>query len=815
MDPPEAQPPGDEHRRGRTQWWFRAAALVVVPLLSLACVEVALRLSGFGYPTAFLRRLTSESKPIFAQNNQFGWRFFGRSMARRPYPIALPVEKMPQTVRIFVFGESAAYGDPQPRFGLARMLEVMLAARYPTARFEIANAAMTGINSHAILTIARDCARANGDIWVVYMGNNEVVGPFGAGTVFGSPTPPLPLIRARLGALRTRTGQWFDSLAARLHPLPALETEWGGMKMFLDRPVTADDPSLQKVYQHFGVNLRETLRAADQSDARVVLCTVAVNLRDCGPFGSMHRKDLSAPDKARWESLYRTGLQQQAGGQAVAAVASFEQAAALDDRFAELRFRQGECALKLSRAAEAARHFEAARDLDTLRFRCDSHLNQQIREIAATHPSEKVRLADTAKAFAEGSPERLPGRELFCDHVHFTFDGTYLLARTIAAQVEPLLPAGLRSGARSDAAWPSLDECARRLAWTDWNHLAFLQDVWKRQADPPFKGQANHRELEERLRAELHKLQTRRGPEAVQRARDATEAAIARRPVDPELQAQLAELCLESGDAAGAEAAAHAAVRESPTSNEAWAELGRVLVTGKEYGHAAESFSKAIDLDCDDVWSMQNLAQALLKLGRADAAEREYRRALKAKPRFGLAWLGLGQLLEEKGDKPGAELAFRNALANPIRRPAELLTLARFCKSRQWTEAAVTNYTAAIRLNPMDSKPYFELGQTLSALNRTIDAANCYAELVQVAPEMAEARFLYGVACGRLGRSGDAAAQFREAVRLKPDLLEARLNLGIALMKGGQSTAALEAFEAVLQRDPGNAIARRHRDALR
>ena len=85
--------------------------------------------------------------------------------------------------------------------------------RHPDKKFEVVNAAMTGINSHVILPLARDCAEARGDVWVIYMGNNEVVGPFGAGTVFGSQTMPLPLIRAGLALKATRTGQLFDALA--------------------------------------------------------------------------------------------------------------------------------------------------------------------------------------------------------------------------------------------------------------------------------------------------------------------------------------------------------------------------------------------------------------------------------------------------------------------------------------------------------------------------------------------------------------------------------------------------------------------------
>src|ERR1700677_2876533 len=167
-------------------WRLRLLALVAVPLFLLALVEVALRLAGYGYPTAFLLSSVNQGRRTFVQNNRFGWRFFGKRKSRTPDAISILQDKPPGAIRIFVFGESAAFGDPQPEFGLPRVLQATLSLRHPEMKFEVVNAAMTAINSHAILPIARDCARASGDIWVIYMGNNEVVGPFGAGTVFGS-----------------------------------------------------------------------------------------------------------------------------------------------------------------------------------------------------------------------------------------------------------------------------------------------------------------------------------------------------------------------------------------------------------------------------------------------------------------------------------------------------------------------------------------------------------------------------------------------------------------------------------------------------
>ena len=111
---------------GRKLWSFRLMALAGVPLLCLGLLELGLRLAGFGYPTAFLLKSSNHGENTFVQNNQFGWRFFGPRAARQPDATSIPREKPPGTVRIFVFGESAAYGDPQPRFGLPRMLEAML-----------------------------------------------------------------------------------------------------------------------------------------------------------------------------------------------------------------------------------------------------------------------------------------------------------------------------------------------------------------------------------------------------------------------------------------------------------------------------------------------------------------------------------------------------------------------------------------------------------------------------------------------------------------------------------------------------------------
>jgi len=808
-----ATPPSPTRRAaGWKIWRLRLAALVAGPLVFFGLLELGLRMAGFGHPTRFLLPSVNQGQRTFVQNNQFGWRFFGRRMSRLPHPISIPHDKAPGTIRIFVFGESAAFGDPQPRFGLPRVLQAMLSLRHPGVEFEIINAAMTGIDSHVILPIARDCARADGDIWVVYMGNNEVVGPFGAGTVFGPQAPPLPVIRCALALKSTRIGQLLDGLREVLRRPPPGKGEWGGMLMFLDQQVRAADPRMANVYRNFRENLVDIIRAGQDGGAGVVVSTVPVNLRDCAPFASLHPVDLSDARKQEWERLYQPAIAAQEAGKWQEAETQFRAAAQIDDSFAELRYRLGQCALALRDIPEARRQFIAARDLDALRFRCDSRLNDLIRQAVAQRQSGRILLADAEGNMAALSPDGLAGADCFYEHVHPTFRGNYILSRVIAEQVEKLLPETISS---SNRPWPEIGDCARRLARTDRAEQLALSEVLGRLTDPPFTFQMNHGEQRRRLTDLARRLAPADAPATLRAAQTNCEEAVAACPDDALLYQQLAELKQARGDSTGAAAAATRSLELLPSNQDCWLALGLALARESKFEDAASAFRRVFELDPEDVWGRQDLAMCLGKLGRREEAIREFQRALAIKPRFGLAWLGLGQLYEEMGRKDEAAECFRGALTNRIHRADELTTLARFCQSKSWFEAAATNFAEAIELSPSDPQLRVEAGVSLDALGRHVEAAQRYAEASQISPDFAQAHFLSGLELGKLDKPAEAEREFREAVRLMPDLVEARLNLGIALYKGGKPAEALKEFEAVLQRSPDNALALNYVRALR
>ena len=767
-----------------------------------------MRLAGIGHPMSFFLPMRVGEKDCLIENDRFGWRFFGPDVARTPFPFVIPKVKPANTIRIFVFGESAAYGDPQPEFGLSRMLEALLEGRYPDKQFEVVNTAMTAINSHVILPIARDCARENGDFWVIYMGNNEVVGPYGSGTVFGAQAASLSLVRAGVAFKATRVGQALGSLIREAHKPPLNESEWGGMTMFLGNRVRQDDPRMATVYGSFAENLIDIIDTGRRSGAKVLVSTVARNLKDCGPFASEHRPGLPAGELSQWDNFYQAGVRAQEAGRAAEAIDSFRQAVKTDDTYAEAHFRWGQCSLALGQDAEASRQFALACDLDTLRFRADSRINEIIRRAASNREPQGVQLVDSEADMARQSPHGLPGGEFLYEHVHLNFEGNYLVARGLAEQI------GRSLTATAEHSWPTADDCARRLGWNDFTRHEAETKILSRLGDSPFKEQAGNRQQFQLLLQQIQRLQPAIQPEALRVEEARTKAAAEAVPGDWILQENLAHLQQQTGDAAGAIESLRHLTRLLPQSVDAWYDLGMALDEAKQDDEAISAYQQAMRLGPESVLSRNSLAELYARQGHREEAVREFQQVLRQKPHWGPAHLGLGKVLETMGKTADAKEQFQEALKDRGGSPKFLSTLAKFSFAKGWYDAAATNFTESLRFNPSDPDTHFNLGLALLKLERHPEATTHFAEAVRLQPGFAQAHFFLGMELGKGGDAAGAAEQFAEAVCLKPASIEARLNLGIALFNQRQRQEALEQFNEVLRRDSKNPVALKYAKIL-
>jgi tetratricopeptide (TPR) repeat protein len=463
-------------------WTLRVAITLITPLLLLGLVEAALRICGVGFPTDVTVPCTIQGRPASCYNLFFTAPFFPPGMIKTPQMYAIPTEKLPGTFRIVVLGESAAMGDPEPAFGFSRYLDVMLSERYPSVKFEIVNTGSVAINSHVVLPIAKGLAKYRPDVFIIYSGNNEVVGPYGPGTALTSAGMSLPVIRGSIFYRSTRIGQLLTKVGTP-------KKDWGGMAMFLDKQVRGNSPLMKYAYANFESNLRDTIAVARNAGAKVIVSTVATNLKDCAPFGSLHREGLGADALRSWSTLVQQGAEQENAGSYAEALKSYRAAANIDDEYAELAFRIARCLEALGDYNAAREYFLRARELDTLRFRADSKINDVNRSVASS--SAAVELVDADEIFAKESPNGIIGSELVYEHVHLTPSGNYLLARAMFLQIAKQLPSDAGHPPQAEDV-PTQPECERLLAFTKFDRSRVTAEMLRRLQEPPFTNQLNH-----------------------------------------------------------------------------------------------------------------------------------------------------------------------------------------------------------------------------------------------------------------------------------------------------------------------------------
>jgi tetratricopeptide (TPR) repeat protein len=508
--------------------------------------------------------------------------------------------------------------------------------------------------------------------------------------------------------------------------------------MFLDQVLAGDDPKRSVVHTHFGANLRDMVEAGVNSGAQVLLCTVAVNLTDCPPFASLHGESLTLRDLEAWTNHVDKAIETQAAGQWNEALNHFGQAAALDPDFALLRYRQGLTALALTNTPLAREQLQAACDVDALPFRTDSELNAVTRAVAQEYADRGVSLVDTEQLLNATAPA---GHNLFLDHVHFDLPGNELMGRLLAAQVVEHLPESLQSEAA--AGFESTETVARRLALTDWNRVAILENMLQRLQEPPFSGQINYRSRNEWLAGRIATLRDGLHPRYYLDAEDLYLEAIQRDADDPFLHKNFAAF-LEATDDLNRAVETWQRVSELlPEDPLPWFEQGRLLVRLGELERAHEALDRCLEIRSD-------LDEARLEIGQLLFRQRKHAEALVVYEDLRRRNPGNARVLRHMADPLGA-----------LERRREVIDC----------------LTEAVRLKPGYWEARYLLGVELGLKGDFRSAQEQFAKVVSQRPDFILARVNLGVSYVRSGKLREARQQFVETLRLEPQNATARQHL--------------------------------------
>jgi len=367
---------------------FRVLALVL-PLLLLGSVEGFFRLGGYGGYPPLLRRVgpVEGGELVLAdQSGAIPWFFANpdRPGYNDQYTFVTP--KPTNVFRVFMVGESAMKGYPQPRnLTSSAFLEAMLQDAWPDRRVEVINLGTTAVASYPVLGMMTEALQFEPDLVIVHTGHNEFFGTYGVASVSraGGRWWTLPLTR------------FFHSLATVQAWQKHRQSKGAQLDRTLMETMVGNDyvPSNSQLRRaaarNLQINLTKMIRRCQERQVPVMLSTLPTNERDLAPVG-------------RAEAPLPVGTMT-----------------------AQEHFRRGQELYAQGETSAALEQFIAARDADTMPWRAPTAAQRAVRQAARNGGAT---LCDLETAFRTNSPRGCIGWELMDDHVHPTLRGQALMA---------------------------------------------------------------------------------------------------------------------------------------------------------------------------------------------------------------------------------------------------------------------------------------------------------------------------------------------------------------------------------------------------
>jgi tetratricopeptide (TPR) repeat protein len=398
--------------------WLAWLVILLSPLLFILLIEGGFRLAGAGKDLRLF--IPVPEQPNYQMiNPDVGERYFLAGHFRPETSADVWRETKNGNVRrIFVLGGSSAAGYPYLHNGaFSRSLREALKQRWPDYTFEVVNIGMTAVNSHTLLDLFPEIIAAQPDAVIIYAGHNEFYGALGAGS---SQSPGSATLRSVfLHLVHWRSFQWL-----RQQISIQLTSQEGTLmrRMVREQSIALHSAVYDNVMDSYRTNLKQILTASANASIPILIGTLAANLRDQTPFISLTPQAESDAEQLRQQI---SALRRAATKGDTSVYAETLQWQEKYPEHAELAFMRGRIALHHGDTEEAWRWLSRARDLDALRFRASSEVNQIIDQLAGASHVIKVELEEH---FRRQSADRLIGNELMLEHLHPNAKGYQLMA---------------------------------------------------------------------------------------------------------------------------------------------------------------------------------------------------------------------------------------------------------------------------------------------------------------------------------------------------------------------------------------------------
>lgn len=432
MKKPEQQPPTQTLTRSKRLLFI--VVLLSLPFVLLLASEGVLRLCGFGGNDPVLRKVGSVPGGSLVLADQAGAiSYFFANKARPGYndQYQFVDPKPTNTFRVFIVGESAAKGYPQPRnLASSAFLQKMLTDAWPERKVEIINLGTTAVASFPVLGMMTEALEYQPDLIIIHTGHNEFFGAYGVNSISrgGAGITRLKLTRfVRSLALVQALSKWLSSN----DPLKGKTL----MEIMAAQSYTPPDDSIRTTAAgNLYANISEMLRRAKERGVPAIVCTMPSNERDLFPVGEDRLDALPAAEQSRYKTLLEEG-EVTSKTNLHAATNKLAEAVHICPDNARAHFLMARAYLNANLTNDALREFNLARDRDTMPWRCTSLQRESIRKATAEHGAT---LCDLETTFRAHSPGGCIGWELMDDHVHPTLRGQSLMAEAIVSTMRSM-----------------------------------------------------------------------------------------------------------------------------------------------------------------------------------------------------------------------------------------------------------------------------------------------------------------------------------------------------------------------------------------
>ncbi len=423
---------------------FRICA-VLLGLAPLVVLELFLRAADWGRPSDFgdpfsgFRAISSlfvlnedESRYEIAQGRQLFFR-----------PDSFTAKKDPKEFRVFCLGGSTVQGRPfsiETSFGT--WLELGLQAADPGRRFEVVNCGGISYASYRLVPILSEVLQYAPDLILIYTGQNEFLEDRTYDhikTMPGVVAEPLEFLSRLRTFVFLREG--YLHLTGHHPPSPpedrpllktevdALLDHAGGLAQY-----HRDEAWRRGVIAHFSHSLGRMVGMCRDAGVPLILINPVCNLRDCPPFKSEHRDDLTDGELQQWNRL-REMARSQSRINRVGSIELFQKAIDIDGEHAAIHYELGNCYDALNRFDEARSSYNRAKELDICPLRI---LDSMSEAMGALANETGTSLVDIRGLFESLSGEGIPGNDWLLDHVHPSIRGHQKIAEAILEKMVEL-----------------------------------------------------------------------------------------------------------------------------------------------------------------------------------------------------------------------------------------------------------------------------------------------------------------------------------------------------------------------------------------